>query len=405
MKKVINETEVNLNNCGYSFGINLIASGFYSIDTSTPMTFTLKKGHRVFFIIKGSCTFNTLGKKHFCQQNDILIQFQDRKLTLNINDNLEFYYIDISGDFIYETINNLIMNNDNPMIHGLVDSRIRELFQFILSHHSINMSITDKADILFSVVKIITILIELNQHQSWQKVLFSDPKILYTGHWVSWPAREKAIAEEFYTSNKSSYAEYNFYGSGIKWVGTINFDCGLADIIIDGNYMTTIDTYNTVRLTKQVLYINTNLDKGHHIIKIFCTGNKNQLSTNTDVTLESFHVYNDELSNNTDNNIYKTITSFISLNLSTVNINILSEKFNISRGNLLNIFKDEINMTVSDYISGVKIKRAKLLLVTSNSSIKEISDILGYCNYSYFIKVFKTKVGISPVDYKKRNKS
>ena len=405
MKKITNETEVNLNSCGYSLGVNLIASGFYSIDTSSSMSFILKKGYRGFFIIRGTCTFSLFGKKHFCQQNDILIQFQDRKLTLNINDNIDLYYIDISGEFIHEAINNLMINNEHPMIHGLVDSRIKNLFQFILSHHNINISTTDKSDVLFSVVKIIAILIESNQYQSWQKVLFSDPRILYTGHWVSWPTREKSTAEEFYTANKSSYVEYNFYGSGIKWVGTINFDCGLADIIIDGNYVTTIDTYNSVRITKQVLYINTNLDKGHHIIKVFCTGNKNQLSTNTDITLESFHVYNDELiDNNTGNNTYKSIINFISLNLSTVNINIISDKFNISRGSLLKIFRDEINMTVSDYISSMKIKRAKSFLVSGKLSIKEISDTLGYCNYSYFIKVFKEKVGISPVDYKKRNK-
>ncbi|MEM8423096.1 AraC family transcriptional regulator, partial [Morganella morganii] len=73
-------------------------------------------------------------------------------------------------------------------------------------------------------------------------------------------------------------------------------------------------------------------------------------------------------------------------------------------GSLLKIFRDEINMTVSDYISSMKIKRAKSFLVSGKLSIKEISDVLGYCNYSYFIKVFKAKVGISPVDYKKRNK-
>ncbi|MEM8423104.1 hypothetical protein Q4S30_20035, partial [Morganella morganii] len=118
MKKITNETEVNLNSCGYSLGVNLIASGFYSIDTSSSMSFILKKGYRVFFIIRGTCTFSLFGKKHFCQQNDILIQLQDRKLTLNINDNIDLYYIDIAGEFIHEAISNLMINNEHPMIHG-----------------------------------------------------------------------------------------------------------------------------------------------------------------------------------------------------------------------------------------------------------------------------------------------
>lgn len=47
--------------------------------------------------------------------------------------------------------------------------------------------------------------------------------------------------------------------------------------------------------------------------------------------------------------------------------------------------------TPLQYIVKKKIEKAQLLLITKDLAIKEIAYTLGYDNYSYFIKLFKSR--------------
>ncbi|MBQ2932376.1 MAG: AraC family transcriptional regulator [Clostridia bacterium] len=50
----------------------------------------------------------------------------------------------------------------------------------------------------------------------------------------------------------------------------------------------------------------------------------------------------------------------------------------------------------------IKTERAKeLLLHIPEQTVEEIWDMLGFCPLSYFCRLFKSKVGMSPVEYKK----
>ncbi|MGH1886529.1 helix-turn-helix transcriptional regulator [Enterococcus avium] len=48
-----------------------------------------------------------------------------------------------------------------------------------------------------------------------------------------------------------------------------------------------------------------------------------------------------------------------------------------------------------------RIEQAKVLLTQSNLSIKSISQNIGYSQTSYFCKIFKELVGMTPVNYRK----
>ena len=56
--------------------------------------------------------------------------------------------------------------------------------------------------------------------------------------------------------------------------------------------------------------------------------------------------------------------------------------------------------TPYEIINERKIKAAKELLGNSSYTINEIADILGYNDASYFSKVFKKTVGVSPLRYR-----
>lgn len=56
-----------------------------------------------------------------------------------------------------------------------------------------------------------------------------------------------------------------------------------------------------------------------------------------------------------------------------------------------------------DYLTGMRVERAKELLTGSNLKIKEVCERLGYSNINYFIKVFKDATGVTPGDYRRMN--
>lgn len=68
---------------------------------------------------------------------------------------------------------------------------------------------------------------------------------------------------------------------------------------------------------------------------------------------------------------------------------------------LSRIFKEVTNFTVNEFINCQRIGHAREYLLDSDLSIKEVSDKLGYESISYFDRVFKNYVGISPLQYRK----
>ena len=65
-------------------------------------------------------------------------------------------------------------------------------------------------------------------------------------------------------------------------------------------------------------------------------------------------------------------------------------------------FKKETGQSVNSYIRYAKVERAKVLLESSELSIKEISDQLAFNTVNYFIQCFRDTAGYTPAQYRKR---
>lgn len=76
----------------------------------------------------------------------------------------------------------------------------------------------------------------------------------------------------------------------------------------------------------------------------------------------------------------------------------------ISPAYLSRLFKAETGIAFSNYVSKTKAEEAANLLTFSEYSDSEISNLLGFSSQSYFIKIFKKYMGVTPKEYKKRNK-
>ncbi len=70
---------------------------------------------------------------------------------------------------------------------------------------------------------------------------------------------------------------------------------------------------------------------------------------------------------------------------------------------LSKIFKKELNENFIDYLTGIRIRKAKELLTNPILTIKDTCYQVGYKDPNYFARVFKKATGITPTEYQTQN--
>lgn len=79
-----------------------------------------------------------------------------------------------------------------------------------------------------------------------------------------------------------------------------------------------------------------------------------------------------------------------------------ANKLNITTKHLNRVVKKTINKTTSQLISERIILEAKRLIVHSDNTLADIANTLEFSDYAYFSKFFKSKIGITPIGFKKK---
>jgi len=82
----------------------------------------------------------------------------------------------------------------------------------------------------------------------------------------------------------------------------------------------------------------------------------------------------------------------------------IASEFSYSASHFQNLFRTRTGISPIDYFIHLKMQRACQLLVLSDLRIKEIAASVGYSDACYFSRIFHKVMGKSPTDYKSRNK-
>lgn len=83
-----------------------------------------------------------------------------------------------------------------------------------------------------------------------------------------------------------------------------------------------------------------------------------------------------------------------------IGVSDIADNIGISRAHLNHIFQKELNISIQKFLIDFRMHKAANLLVSTDLSIKEISNQVGYQDQLVFSKAFKNKFGMSPKSYR-----
>ncbi|MGP4041131.1 helix-turn-helix domain-containing protein [Gracilibacillus sp. D59] len=114
----------------------------------------------------------------------------------------------------------------------------------------------------------------------------------------------------------------------------------------------------------------------------------------------------DAKNNNKEKNISDKVIQFIKENYNTkITLDIIAEHLHYNPNYLGNIFQKETDCTFSEYLINYRISKAKLWLLSTDMSVKDIALQLQYKNSQNFIRSFRKLEGITPGKYRLNFKS
>ena len=100
--------------------------------------------------------------------------------------------------------------------------------------------------------------------------------------------------------------------------------------------------------------------------------------------------------------VIKDIARYIEQNAQEeITLQHISEKFYLSREYISRKFKQELNENLSDFMTRIRITRAKTLLANAPLKITQVAELSGFQDEKYFSKVFKKFTGQTPNEYRR----
>lgn len=120
-----------------------------------------------------------------------------------------------------------------------------------------------------------------------------------------------------------------------------------------------------------------------------------QLIQNTFAELEKYE-------NNPTKTVVELIEKVITENLcEDLSLEFIADKVYLSPKYISRIYKEERGVNITMFITDCKLKKAAKLLLESNISLEKLIQQVGFGSTNYFIKKFKEKYSVTPVQYRR----
>lgn len=85
-----------------------------------------------------------------------------------------------------------------------------------------------------------------------------------------------------------------------------------------------------------------------------------------------------------------------------VNLDVLAEKFYLNKYTIIHNFRKFYGTTPINYRLDRQFKEALFLLETTENTVRQISESLGFSSYNYFTQCFQKRFHMTPTEYRKK---
>lgn len=110
-----------------------------------------------------------------------------------------------------------------------------------------------------------------------------------------------------------------------------------------------------------------------------------------------------EMSDMVNDNEYNMISQYLAENHTTLDFDNLCRHFSRSRSYMSHTFKKTFGVSFSEYCNNLRLADAKRLLIVTDLPVTEIALSCGFEDVSYFIRLFRNKYALTPLQYRKKN--
>jgi two-component system response regulator YesN len=88
-----------------------------------------------------------------------------------------------------------------------------------------------------------------------------------------------------------------------------------------------------------------------------------------------------------------------------ISLEIVAQKYFFNSSYFSKLFKSYTGLGFSEYLLMVRIQSAKKILKATEYSMADVACRVGFKDPTYFNRVFKKEVGISPLKYRQMNEN
>ena len=100
------------------------------------------------------------------------------------------------------------------------------------------------------------------------------------------------------------------------------------------------------------------------------------------------------------------IVSYITNNYKEkITLDELAFIFSTNRSTLCKEFKKATGKTIVEFMNDKKIDKAKSLIISTDLTFTEIAEKLNFISIHYFTRLFKSTTGLTPKEFRKKNKA
>ena len=229
--------------------------------------------------------------------------------------------------------------------------------------------------------------------RSEQKILFySDYNHTDTIEHFDYVLAEKHLLESIRLRKADSYDYFKLMMDAIRPMNDDTKRNKILEILILSNHAMSMDSRDETKFSNYTGYFSEFMElKGDQLIEfayrcfVFITSYVKPQS-NIDYT----------------NHIVKATQEYLEYHYAEdISLEDVAEQVNISPQYFSKLIKKTTGFNFIDWLSMLRVKKAKELLTNSNLTVKEVCFMVGYKDPNYFSRIFKKRIGITPSEFVK----